>query len=1012
MSVPQYKVNIHVATVLSKLGLNIRAEDPHRLQEKRGIRIPDFTLIHPVVGHMLGEAEVGDWEYDENARRRLDNRVEERFKDNMFKGYDFILLIIYKREDLERLSKLEEYKVEKEIERARIGIGLAVRKDAFDLNKHYKRFYDKPIEVRSIPIVLEVLLSDFFSQIKRETLSVKESIEGLIERIEALLNTYASDLAKEFTKDQKLLEALRGVARKLLIAWDYIRDDIERAKVTFKLLLLLVTLSMLFHMLVGKERRHIIRHLDCKNLTYEGFMNLFDELIRPTGSHYIKYAELDSDMLEALKAVPSHNLLDEAVSKICREVVDGYPLLRRTGWDILSTMYQRMLSETFRHAFATFYTKISAARLLASLAIEKFEDKIIDPASGTGSLLLAGTERRLILLGGSSFEYILGKAQERNMPLLDVAREEVLKRTVGLDALKPAIYMAALNLRIATHCSPPDVLHLYHVPIGGRHAGSLDYLTDMKSLMKEALREVLEDKFDVVIMNPPFTRADRISLLLDEQARRALGEAESKGVLTFGGVRITNIFAAGLAKPFMVLADMLVKEGGRIAAVLPTSILNRVAWNDIREGLMKQYRLEYIVISWAPGTPNFSSDTQFREILLVARKASDTPGTGNDKLKIIGLLKRVDELNLGDIEILSREAKEAESGFRAVFSGNNMEIGFIVVVDGDIVRRFSDNLYGFVAFKNPKLSKYHLELISRSSVRLGELFDVGSAITQTTGLHVASRKDEVQLQHVLPALWGSGDKLGVQRAIVERVPWKVGVSREDEVKIKYWSPSKSTFYSANLFMLRRGQLDTQYVLAIQTGEPAVSNVWLPLKVKQGNQDIVNKLLVFMNSTFGFLHLLGERLETRGLWVEYKKQYLTRLPLPDLRNVPSVPDEILEILKDPNTSLPRFRDFLKVASELSKSRGLTWDRVAIKLIEDRGGELAVRARLDLEVYRWLTKILKVEPPEDLYIALYEEVKTLEKIMESSDEEEEVIEDVEDVIRKRDYEKGTPLDRWFK
>ncbi len=1012
MSVPQYKVNVHVANVLSKLGLNIRAEDPHRLQERRGIRIriPDFTLVHPVVGHMLGEAEVGDWEYDENAKRRLYSRVDERFEDNMFRGYDFILLIIYKREDLERLSKLEEHRVEKEIERARIGIGLAARRDAFDLNKHYIKFYAQPIEVRSIPIVLEVLLSDLFSQIKRGTLSIKESIKSLIERIEALLNTYASDLAREFTKDQKLLEALRDAARKLSIAWDYIRDDIERARITFKLLLLLVTLSMLFYMLVSKERRHTIKHLDCRNLTYEGFMNLFDELIRPPGSHYIEYAELDSDMLEALKAVPSHSLLDEAVSKMCREVVDGYPLLRRTGWDILSTMYQRMLSETFRHAFATFYTKISAARLLASLSIEKFEDKIIDPASGTGSLLLAGTERRLMLLGGSSFEHILGKAQERNMPLLDVAREEVLKRTVGLDALKPAIYMAALNLRIATHCSPPDVLHLYHVPIGGRHAGSLDYLTDMKSLMKEALREVLEDKFDVVIMNPPFTRADRISLLLDEQARKALGEAESRGALMFGGVRITNIFAAGLAKPFMVLADMLVKEGGRIAAVLPTSILNRVAWNDVREGLMKQYRLEYIVISWAPGTPNFSSDTQFREILLVARKASDTPGTGNDKLRIIGLLKRVDELSLEDIEILSREAKEIKSGFRAVFS-DNKEIGFIVVVDGDIVRRFSDNLYRFVAFKNPKLSKYHLELISRGSVRLGDLFDVGSAITQTSGLRVVSREDEVHLQHVLPALWGSGDKLGVQRAIVERAPWKVGVSREDEVKIKYWSPSKRTFYSANLFMLRRGQLDTQYVLAIQTGELAVSNVWLPLKVKQGNQDIVNKLLVFMNSTFGFLHLLGERLETRGLWVEYKKQYLTRLPLPDLRKVPSVPKEILEILKDPHTSLPRFRDFLKVASELSKSKGLTWDRVA-KLIEDRRGELAVRARLDLEVYRWLTEVLNVEPPEDLYVALYEEVKTLEKIMESSDEEEEVIEDVEDVIRKRDYEKGTPLDRWFK
>jgi hypothetical protein len=91
--------------------------------------------------------------------------------------------------------------------------------------------------------------------------------------------------------------------------------------------------------------------------------------------------------------------------------------------------------------------------------------------------------------------------------------------------------------------------------------------------------------------------------------------------------------------------------------------------------------------------------------------------------------------------------------------------------------------------------------------------------------------------------------------------------------------------------------------------------------------------------------------------------------------------------------------------------LTWDRVA-KLIEDRGGELAVRARLDLEVYKWLTEVLKVEPPEDLYVALYEEVKMLERIMESSGEGEDVVEDVEDVIRGRDYEKGTPLDRWFK
>ncbi len=66
-----------------------------------------------------------------------------------------------------------------------------------------------------------------------------------------------------------------------------------------------------------------------------------------------------------------------------------------------------------------------------------------------------------------------------------------------------------------------------------------------------------------------------------------------------------------MAKPFMILADKLVKVGGRVAAVLPTSVLSRPAWSDIREGLVNGYDIEYIVISWAPGTPSFSSDTQY-----------------------------------------------------------------------------------------------------------------------------------------------------------------------------------------------------------------------------------------------------------------------------------------------------------------------------------------------------------------------------------------------------------------
>jgi hypothetical protein len=63
-----------------------------------------------------------------------------------------------------------------------------------------------------------------------------------------------------------------------------------------------------------------------------------------------------------------------------------------------------------------------------------------------------------------------------------------------------------------------------------------------------------------------------------------------------------------------------------------------------------------------------------------------------------------------------------------------------------------------------------------------------------------------------------GGKLPIRTPLVDQAPYIVGVEREDLVKIKYWSPTQGTFYSAKLFMLRRGGLNTQYVLALSLNE--------------------------------------------------------------------------------------------------------------------------------------------------------------------------------------------------
>jgi hypothetical protein len=983
----QERVNVHVARVLSELGLSTRAETWFL----NGLRAPDFIIMHPLVHGILGEAEVGDIDTvcDEAIidRLKIRERVAKRFADPRLADYNFILLLLYRRKDLEELAELDDSRVAKRVKTLKVCLGLAVRAEAYGLSEHYIHIHREPVEITCVPSVLNILINEFFQKTFKKTLSIKR-VEQLVDKLVSLIDLTSSNLAREIIESderEKLQEKLREVSKRLSIAWDIIKDPLDRIKLTYKTMLLIEALGMMLYEIVSKK--YFLEPLDCQRLSHETLAERLKGLVDRG-----KYNELNSSFLELLKSIPSHELLDDGLRKICGELVQETPLMKPASSIVLSMLYQRILSETFRHAFATFYTKMPAAKILAGLAVESFWDRVADPACGTGSLLLASLERRMLMLSGKTLEELAKEAGQS--PVLEVARSKVLENTVGLDVLKPAVLMSALNLRIATYGSPPHTLNLYHVPVGEDRAGSLDILTGV--LQTEELLELLKGGFDLVIMNPPFTRSDRISALIGKRARETLVEHAKKGKLMFGHVKVKDVFKAGMAKPFMVLADKLVKDGGRIAAVLPTSTLSRPLWSDIREGLVKNYSIEYIVISWAPGTPNFSSDTNLREILLVARKSKERPN-----LKVIGLLKRVDDLVHADIETIVKLAREVNRGYNIIVS-NNVEVGYVMVVDRNFTEKFSDNLYRLIAFKNPKLLEFHHNLI-RSGIRLGDLFYVGSVIDHTSGLRVVNRTASTSLQHPYPGVWGSGDELSIRTPLTDQAPHIVGVEREDLVKIKYWSPTQDTFYSAKLFTLRRGRLSTQYILALSLNEDAVSNVWWPLRLKDRlDRDLVSKFLVFMNSTFGFFHLLGERLETEGLFVEYKKQHLANILLPDLRKLPAPSQEVLTTLRSP---MPRFDDYLELLAKLNKDRP-SFD--AANRVVEKYNEYSPRARLDLEVIKWLTEVFKLKIPQDFYILLHEEVKTLRSIMERSHEEEEVIEDEPERLIAT---KHRTLEKWF-
>ncbi len=77
---------------------------------------------------------------------------------------------------------------------------------------------------------------------------------------------------------------------------------------------------------------------------------------------------------------------------------------------------------------------------------------------------------------------------------------------------------------------------------------------------------------------------------------------------------------AGHGSSFTVLADRIVKQGGRIALVLPVKSLAGGTWSDVRAMLASRYQVEFVVSCHDPEMRSMSYDTDIGEKLLVARR--------------------------------------------------------------------------------------------------------------------------------------------------------------------------------------------------------------------------------------------------------------------------------------------------------------------------------------------------------------------------------------------------------
>ena len=224
----------------------------------------------------------------------------------------------------------------------------------------------------------------------------------------------------------------------------------------------------------------------------------------------------------------------------------------------------------------------------------------------------------------------------------------------GLDINRHGVQLAACNLTLGNPRVDYSHMNLFTMqhgpqPNGPAKAGSLEFLAtakdkrDLASFIAPlpttgeigaeraepgaASSESLTGQFDLVIMNPPFTRNDIRNRQYKPQHRRSLQKREIE-IAKFLGDRDLSAFRAinqtSVSTFFSPLADVLLKNtAASLAKVAPTTALTNASGIPERKFLAERFQIETIVTSHDPKRINFSENTFIHESLIVARRPGD-----------------------------------------------------------------------------------------------------------------------------------------------------------------------------------------------------------------------------------------------------------------------------------------------------------------------------------------------------------------------------------------------------
>jgi len=256
------------------------------------------------------------------------------------------------------------------------------------------------------------------------------------------------------------------------------------------------------------------------------------------------------------------------------------------GYDLKGRVYEQMLGRTFRGGLGQYFTPRTMVKFMIELLDSDIDDKILDPACGTGGFLIMSIfhiRDNLIQKGVSE--------EEIEKILSDFASKSVY----GIDINPRTVRAAKINL----------IMH------GETHKNIINsngLLAD--TLLPTRADELRLGTFTKIFSNPPFAGYEKDKKILSKFDLGLNKKGEPKSITK------EVLFIEKIVK--------WLKEGGQAGLVLPLGIFTNPSLRRVREYLYRNTKILAII-----GLPDYAfthTGTSVKGALLFFEKAKKIPG--------------------------------------------------------------------------------------------------------------------------------------------------------------------------------------------------------------------------------------------------------------------------------------------------------------------------------------------------------------------------------------------------